>query len=114
MNLGYRWGDSRENVDENRRRVAEVAGYDGAELQVTKHVHGIDVWVVGDRAPDPPEFDALVTNRPGATVAAFAADCIPIVFADRTEGESKMSGHIVREAIFMVWRLRWWALTGRV
>lgn len=39
---------------------------------------------------------------------------IPIVFADRTEGESKMSGHIVREAILMVWRLRWWALTGRV
>jgi dolichol-phosphate mannosyltransferase len=39
---------------------------------------------------------------------------IPIVFHDRTEGESKMSGHIVREAIFMVWRLRWWALRGRV
>lgn len=39
---------------------------------------------------------------------------IPIVFTDRTEGESKMSGHIVREAIFMVWRLRWWAITGRV
>ena len=39
---------------------------------------------------------------------------IPIVFADRTEGESKMSGHIVREAVFMVWRLRWWAMTGRV
>jgi len=39
---------------------------------------------------------------------------IPIVFVDRTEGESKMSGHIVREAITMVWRLRWWALTGRL
>jgi len=39
---------------------------------------------------------------------------IPIVFTDRTEGESKMSGRIVREAIWMVWRLRWWALTGRV
>ncbi|HUO51765.1 MAG TPA: polyprenol monophosphomannose synthase [Gemmatimonadaceae bacterium] len=39
---------------------------------------------------------------------------IPIVFTDRTEGTSKMSGHIVREAVFMVWRLRWWALTGRV
>jgi len=38
---------------------------------------------------------------------------IPIVFHDRTEGESKMSKGIVREAIFMVWRLRWWALTGR-
>jgi dolichol-phosphate mannosyltransferase len=39
---------------------------------------------------------------------------IPIVFADRSEGESKMSGRIVREAIWMVWRLRWWAITGRV
>jgi dolichol-phosphate mannosyltransferase len=39
---------------------------------------------------------------------------IPIVFVDRTEGESKMSKRIVREAVWMVWRLRWWALTGRV
>jgi dolichol-phosphate mannosyltransferase len=39
---------------------------------------------------------------------------IPIVFHDRTEGESKMSKRIVREAIWMVWRLRWWALTGHV
>jgi len=38
---------------------------------------------------------------------------IPIVFHDRTEGESKMSKRIVREAIWMVWRLRWWGLTGR-
>lgn len=37
---------------------------------------------------------------------------IPIVFHDRTEGESKMSKGIVREAIIMVWRLRWWGLTG--
>ena len=39
---------------------------------------------------------------------------IPIVFVDRTEGTSKMSGHIVREAVFMVWRLRWWSIKGRV
>ena len=39
---------------------------------------------------------------------------IPIVFVDRTEGESKMSKKIVREAIWMVWRLRWWAIRGRV
>ncbi len=39
---------------------------------------------------------------------------IPIVFVDRTEGESKMSKRIVREAIWMVWRLRWWAITRRV
>ena len=39
---------------------------------------------------------------------------IPIVFVDRTEGESKMSRKIMWEAVWMVWRLRWWALTGRV
>ncbi len=38
---------------------------------------------------------------------------IPIVFHDRTEGESKMSKGIVREAIWMVWRLRWWSIVGR-
>jgi dolichol-phosphate mannosyltransferase len=38
---------------------------------------------------------------------------IPIVFVDRTEGQSKMSKKIVREAIWMVWRLRWWSFTGR-
>ncbi len=39
---------------------------------------------------------------------------IPIVFVDRTEGVSKMSKKIVREAVWMVWRLRWWSLTGRI
>jgi dolichol-phosphate mannosyltransferase len=39
---------------------------------------------------------------------------IPIVFVDRTEGQSKMSKAIVREAVWMVWRLRWWAMTGRL
>ena len=44
----------------------------------------------------------------------FKISEISIVFTDRTEGESKMSKRIVREAIWMVWRLRWWAITGRV
>ena len=37
---------------------------------------------------------------------------IPIVFTDRTEGESKMSKKIVREAVWMVWRLRYWRIRG--
>ena len=39
---------------------------------------------------------------------------IPIVFVDRTEGESKMSKAIVREAIWMVWRLRLLGMTGKI
>ena len=39
---------------------------------------------------------------------------IPIVFTDRTHGMSKMNKGIVREAVFMVWRLRLWTLSGRL
>jgi len=39
---------------------------------------------------------------------------IPIVFVDRTDGVSKMSRTIVREAVWMVWRLRFQALLGRL
>ena len=30
---------------------------------------------------------------------------VPIIFTDRFQGHSKMSGHIIREALIMVWRL---------
>src|SRR5216110_1545515 len=39
---------------------------------------------------------------------------IPIVFVDRTEGSSKMTGAIVREAVWMVPRLRLMAWSGRI
>jgi len=39
---------------------------------------------------------------------------IPIVFVDRTEGHSKMNRAIVREAVWMVPRLRMMALFGRI
>jgi len=37
---------------------------------------------------------------------------VPIIFSDRTIGQSKMSKAIVYEAIFMVWRLRIWKIFG--
>jgi dolichol-phosphate mannosyltransferase len=39
---------------------------------------------------------------------------IPIVFAERREGTSKMSKRIVREAVWKVWKLRLMELTGRL
>jgi len=39
---------------------------------------------------------------------------IPIVFVDRVQGVSKMSKKIVREAIRMVWYLRWLAMIGKL
>jgi dolichol-phosphate mannosyltransferase len=39
---------------------------------------------------------------------------VPIVFVDRTEGTSKMSTHIMWEAVWMVWRLRLMAMLGKL
>ena len=39
---------------------------------------------------------------------------IPIVFTDRRSGHSKMSKKIVREAIFIVWKLRFLHLKGKI
>jgi dolichol-phosphate mannosyltransferase len=39
---------------------------------------------------------------------------IPIIFVDRAEGRSKMSKAIVREAVWMVWKLKLRSLLGRL
>jgi dolichol-phosphate mannosyltransferase len=39
---------------------------------------------------------------------------IPIIFEDRREGQSKMSKKIVREAMWMVWKLRLLSILGKI
>jgi dolichol-phosphate mannosyltransferase len=46
--------------------------------------------------------------------AGFKLGEIPIVFVDRTLGESKMSKRVVREAFWKVWKLRFLAITRRL
>lgn len=84
LNLGHRWGDDPANIQRNRELVAEHAGFAFENLVVTKHVHGTAVWRVGQEPPEPPEFDGLVCTEPGKVLGAFAADCIPLIFAAPT------------------------------
>ncbi len=42
----------------------------------------------------------------------FKVKEIPIIFVDRTKGQSKMSRKIVREAVTMVWKLRFKSIFG--
>jgi dolichol-phosphate mannosyltransferase len=44
----------------------------------------------------------------------FSLGEIPIMFVDRDVGESKMSKHIVYEAVWMVWKLRILSMFGRL
>lgn len=39
---------------------------------------------------------------------------VPIIFTDRTQGESKMNGGIIKEAVFGVLKMRWQSLTRKL
>jgi purine-nucleoside/S-methyl-5'-thioadenosine phosphorylase / adenosine deaminase len=89
LNLGYASGDSDEAVTENFRRVAEAFGVAPERLVRMSQVHGSDVHVVGpddDLAGPVPTADGLVTTRTDVALAARAADCVPILLADRSAG----------------------------
>jgi len=57
-------------------------------------------------------FQIEMTMR--AWVRKFRIREIPIIFYDRQAGQSKMSKKIVREAVWMVWWLRWMAFRGKL
>jgi hypothetical protein len=82
LNLGGRWGDDPAHVEANRRLLAEHAGYDPAALQIMRHVHGNAVWTVGEPVAEGATFDGMVCDQVGPVLAAFSADCIPLVFAE--------------------------------
>ena len=46
--------------------------------------------------------------------AGFALREVPIVFTERETGDSKMSGAIIREAVWRVWKLRIMDLLGKL
>ncbi|HEY2900339.1 MAG TPA: peptidoglycan editing factor PgeF [Polyangia bacterium] len=88
MNLGSKWGDTRENVLENRRRLRRAAGHD--VMYAATQVHGATVARV--RAGDDEaaiarlNADGLCIDAPGAVVSIYVADCIPVLMADARTG----------------------------
>ncbi|MBV8394105.1 MAG: peptidoglycan editing factor PgeF [Alphaproteobacteria bacterium] len=86
LNCGYGSGDSPDNVRENRRRVAAIFGRDEPDLLTLYQIHSTEVLTVGaDRwvSPGAPKADGLVTDRPGVVLGVMAADCAPVLLADR-------------------------------
>jgi YfiH family protein len=77
-------------------QLAHASDYDqlakavGAEHVVTlAQVHGAETCVIRRGAPLPdgrPEADVLVSDAPNVAVAVRAADCVPLLMADRATG----------------------------
>ena len=49
-----------------------------------------------------------------ATTLGFALKEVPIIFTDRTLGTSKMSKHIIKEAVFGVITMKFRAMFGKI
>ena len=83
LNLGDHVGDDPRAVAENRRRVAACLP---AEPLWLNQVHGIRVLDSGSDAVNEraPEADAAFSRRSGVVCAAMTADCLPVLFCDRS------------------------------
>jgi YfiH family protein len=81
LNLGDRTGDLPEHVAENRRRFAALLPGPPGWL---RQVHGNQVQqreTLGDRAP---EADAVFSTTRGLPCTILTADCLPVLFCDRS------------------------------
>jgi YfiH family protein len=83
LNLGWKWGDNAEHVDENHRRLLAVSGAE-AMFRVSQ-VHGtriVRVRRTDDFAAVAAEqADGLCTDAPGIAVSIHVADCTPVLLA---------------------------------
>lgn len=81
LNLGLHVGDLVQAVEENRRRVREVAG-DGVRFAWLEQVHGTRV-VDAAEVLEPVEADGSVATAAGVACVVMTADCLPVLFCDR-------------------------------
>ena len=80
LNLAARVGDDAEPVQENRKRVAHVLGFDADSLVLARQVHGADAIEVqlGDQGVIG-SADGLIARRAGPTIGILTADCAPVI-----------------------------------
>lgn len=79
LNVGYSTQDDPRAAEENRARLSALLPEAPRWL---KQVHGarvVDAESIGER----PEADASIARTAGTVCAIQAADCLPVLFADR-------------------------------
>lgn len=91
MNLSFseKRGDTKENVNENYRRLCSDIGIEAKNLVLSKQTHTNNVITVtkehcgtGVTKPSFCDVDGLVTNESGVALVTQYADCTPLLFCD--------------------------------
>ncbi len=83
-NLAFHVGDDFADVVHNHKRVAKMLNYERLHLVHMRQIHS-DRIIIVDESMDfdnPPECDALITNRPNIPLMVMSADCTPILLYD--------------------------------
>ena len=88
LNLSSKWGDTPENVAENRRRLLAISG--ALAMYAGSQVHGTRVVrvVAGDdsEAVKGEQADGLCSDGAGLGLSVHVADCVPVLIADPRTG----------------------------
>ncbi len=90
MNFKEDGTDANENIRENYRRIAKAMGCDVRKMVRSQLSHGVRVhevteedYGVGVLAKSTLlDYDGLITDKPGVTLVATFADCVPLYFID--------------------------------
>jgi YfiH family protein len=82
LNLGAVEWDSRENVEENKRRFQSALGASDLTLISLHQIHSDVVRTFDLVLSEQCKGDASVTNRPGLLLGIRTADCAPVLIVD--------------------------------
>lgn len=97
FNLGFRVGDEREDVLQNRKILAEKIGT--KKIAYMNQVHS-DKIEIADKAGEYSKTDALITNQKNLALMVMVADCMPIIYFD-PENLVVAVAHAGREGTFL-------------
>ncbi|HEX7534045.1 MAG TPA: peptidoglycan editing factor PgeF [Syntrophales bacterium] len=90
LNFSPKEGDNEENVRSNWKILAHAFNLEMTQFFVVNQVHGENILTI-DRpladfiVPEPPQFDAIITDQPGVAIGIKTADCVPIFFVDKVK-----------------------------
>ena len=86
-NLAFHVNDNKLHVIKNHELLAKELSYDKNLLIHMKQIHSDIVHVVNDNDnfDNPPECDALITNKKNIPLMVMVADCSPILFYDNKQ-----------------------------
>lgn len=92
LNIAYHVGDNAEAVTENRRILAQAAGYPAEELIAAQQIHGDRLEWVGEKDKGRGAFngagaiadcDGLLVAENNTPVVIMVADCAPVLIVDQ-------------------------------